>query len=150
MYPSFYYFLLESTFLIKTGIETKMADYPDCDEHVLCGDEWKVEAEAVIHDVGDNVHDIRIADVVVGDQQVYINLTTKEMCCYCIELTAQGFRVVGNQYNHIDISTGEYYETPYALLNKLSPLYMQAFGNSLVSKLEVLCSSQVHNTEEEG
>jgi len=133
---------------IDTGDSTKMADYPDCGERVLCGDEWKAEAEAVIHDVRDNVHDIKVADVVVDDQQVYINLTTKEMCSYCIELTAQGFRVVGNKYNQVDINTGEYYETPYALLNKLSPLYMQAFSNSLVSKLEALYSAQEHDPEE--
>ena len=124
------------------GVGTEMDDYPDCDERVLHGDEWKVEAEAVIHDVRDNVHEISVADVVVSNEQVYINLTTKEMCCYCVELTVQGFRVVGNEYNQVDINTGEYYETPYALLNKLSPLYVQAFGNSLASKLELLLKNR--------
>ena len=128
-----------------------MAERLDCDERVLCGDEWKVEALAVIHDVQDNVHEIKVADNPgEGDQQVYMNLTTKEMVCYCVELTAQGFRIVGNAYNKTDINTEEYYETPYALLNKLSPLYMQAFGDSLASKLQLICSSQMNSPEEDG
>ncbi len=115
----------------------------DYDERVLSGEEWKVEALAVIHDVQDHVSEILIADGSVNsDQLIHLNLTTKEKKQYCIELTAQGFRVVGFGYNQTNVPSDDYYETPYALLDKLSPMYRQAFGDSLVSKLLLLHSSQ--------
>ena len=119
------------------------------DERVLCGDEWRVEALAVIHDVRDHVSEIVIADGSVNNDQllIHLNVTTKEMNRYCIELTAQGFRVVGNDYNTTDVCSEEYFETPYALLDKLSPMYRQAFGDSLVSKLMELHSHQTANPD---
>lgn len=118
-------------------------DEHDLDERVLNGEEWQVEALAVIHDVKDHVFEIEIADRSVNnDQIIHLNLTTKEKQRYCIELTAQGFRVVGREYNQTDFSSDDYFETPYALLDKLSPLYRQAFGDSLVSKLLLLHSTQ--------
>lgn len=118
--------------------------HPHLDERVLCGDEWKVEALGVIHDVRDHVFEIEIADGSVNNDQllIHLNVTTKEMKRYCIELTAQGFRVVGHDYNQTDISSEDYFETPYALLDKLSPMYRQAFGDSLVSKLMELHSTR--------
>jgi hypothetical protein len=124
----------------------------DYDERILNGEEWTVEALAVIHDVKDHVLEIVIADRSVNnDQLIHMNLTTKEKQRYCIELTAQGFRVVGYDYNQIDVSSDDYFETPYALLDKLSPLYRQAFGDSLVSKLLLLHSSEDrrHSTDNE-
>ena len=119
------------------------------DERVLCGDEWRVEALAVIHDVRDHVSEIVIADGSVNNDQllIHLNVTTKEMNRYCIELTAQGFRVVGRDYNATDINSEEYFETPYSLLDKLSPMYRQAFGDSLVSKLMELHSHQAANPD---
>lgn len=120
----------------------------DHDERVLNGEEWQVEALAVIHDVKDHVFEIEIADRSVNnDQIIHLNLTTIEKQCYCIELTAQGFRVVGREYNQTNLSSDDYFETPYALLDKLSPMYRQAFGASLVSKLLLLHSSQNKNPE---
>lgn len=122
----------------------------DHDERVLNGEEWTVEALAVIHDVKDHVSEIAIADRSVNtDQLIHMNLTTKEEQRYCIELTPHGFRVVGYDYNQTDVESDNYFETPYALLDKLSPLYRQAFGNSLVSKLLLLHSSQRHSFDKE-
>ncbi|XP_046464187.1 GSK3-beta interaction protein-like [Daphnia pulex] len=122
----------------------------DYDERILNGEEWTVEALAVIHDVKDHVLEIVIADRSVNnDQLIHMNLTTKEKQRYCIELTAQGFRVVGYDYNRTDVSSDDYFETPYALLDKLSPLYRQAFGDSLVSKLLLLHSSRRHSMDNE-
>ncbi len=67
---------------------------------------------------------------------------------YCIELTAQGFRVVGHDYNRTDLCDEDYFETPYALLDKLSPMYRQAFGDSLVSKLMELHSSRQQSDDQ--
>lgn len=130
-------------------LDTAMAGH-DNDERVLNGEEWVVEALAVIHDVKDHVSEITIADGSVNnDQLIHMNLTTKEKHRYCIELTAQGFRVVGYDYNQINVASDDYFETPYALLDKLSPLYRQAFGDSLVSKLLLLHSSQRHSFDVE-
>ena len=130
-------------FLLLLFLGAKM-DHPHHDERVLHGDEWQVEALAVIHDVKDHVFEIEIADGSVNNDQllIHLNVTTKEMRRYCIELTAQGFRVVGHDYNLTDISSEDYYETPYSLLDKLSPMYRQAFGDSLISKLEALHSTR--------
>lgn len=124
----------------------------DNDERVLCGDEWIVEATAIIKDVCDHVQEIVLSDLPVSldnnDQHIYLNLTTKEQIKYCVELTAQGFRVVGNDYNRTDNHSEKYYETPYALLDNLSPLYRQAFGDSLVSKLQELHTAQSNRLAE--
>ena len=51
----------------------------DYDERILNGEEWTVEALAVIHDVKDHVLEIVIADRSVNnDQLIHMNLTTKE------------------------------------------------------------------------
>ena len=135
--------------LIISLLQEPSMDGHDCDERVLSGEEWKVEALAVIHDVQDHVFDIHIADGTANsDQLIHLNLTTKEKQQYCIELTAQGFRVVGYEYNQINVQSDDYYETPYALLDKLSPMYRQAFGDSLVSKLLLLHSSQRQQSTE--
>lgn len=121
----------------------------DLDEKVLCGEEWRTEATAIINDVQDHVTEINIADGTINeDQVIHLNLTTKENERYCIELTAQGFRVVGKDYDKTDVLSAEYFETPYALLDKLSPLYRQAFGNSLASKLLDLYSIQSEAEQE--
>lgn len=121
----------------------------DQGERVLCGEEWQTEAAAVVNDVQDHVEDIRIADGTFNnDQVIHLNLTTKENERYCIELTAQGFRVVGHDYDKTDDVSAEFFETPYALLDKLSPMYRQAFGNSLISRLLDLCSSQSESEHE--
>lgn len=124
----------------------EMATGFDNDERVLAGDEWKVEARAVMKDVMDHVFEISLSEEAGGcsgaqDQVVYMNLTTKEMRRYCIELTAQGFRVAGEDYNRTDGTSDKYYETPYALLDNISPLYRQAFGDSLTARLNELGDS---------
>ncbi len=48
--------------------------HPHLDERVLCGDEWKVEALGVIHDVQDHVFEIEIADGSVNNDQLLIHL----------------------------------------------------------------------------
>jgi Protein of unknown function (DUF727) len=135
-------FLIVCSFSSLSDGEMASAQSFDNDERVLCGDEWRVEAAAVIHDVRDHVQEITIAEgptSASGEQDhIFLNLTTREMKHYCIELTAQGFRVVGNKYDQTDEHSEMYFETPYAMLDTLSPLYREAFGNSLASRLQEL------------
>jgi hypothetical protein len=87
-------------------------------------------------------------------------LTTIEENRYTIELTAQGFRwllktlktieqafvfksffrIVGACHDLVQDSSGDensasFFETPYSLLESISPAYTGAFGEALVKKL---------------
>lgn len=100
---------------------------------------WNEEAKSVINDVKDHVIDIHISpELLNNDHKIYLNLTTLENRKYCIELSANGFRVVGNDFNVINSNEDNYFETPYSLLSVLSPLFHNSFGNALLSKLSAL------------
>lgn len=108
-------------------------------EEIFDEENWKKEAAAVINDIK---HHVKLAEVSrnlqATDQLIYFNLTTLENENFCVELSANGFRITGLKHDENNVKDGEYYETPYALLNKFSPLFQLSFGNSLMSKLEGL------------
>lgn len=95
------------------------------------------EANYVKQDISFAVEFVDISTVLPYEEEVvYLNLETKEREKYCIELTSQGFHIVGRKYDTIeDENATEYYETIYALLDSISPQYRQLFGESLVAKL---------------
>lgn len=69
---------------------------------------------------------------------IYLNLTTKEGKEYTVELTGEGFQVVSDRHDSAGAageSKEEIFETPYALLNRISPEFTQAFGQSLCAQL---------------
>ncbi len=104
---------------------------------------WKEEAEAVIKDVRDHVKDIYIAkNLKSKDSNIFLNVTTVEDNKLTIELSGQGFRVVGAQdhetVDDVEESEIEHFETPYSLLAKVSPGYRQSFGQCLADKLKNL------------
>ncbi|KAK4314745.1 hypothetical protein Pmani_013996 [Petrolisthes manimaculis] len=108
------------------------------EERVLDEQEWHVEAAAVIQDVKECVENIIVSSLPVSDTTIYFNLTTKEKNSYCIELTASGFRIVSDKYDDKSQPTEDYFETPYSLLDNISPLYRQSFSNALSAKLLLL------------
>ncbi|XP_042218521.1 GSK3-beta interaction protein-like [Homarus americanus] len=110
----------------------------DQEERVHDQEEWHVEAVAVIQDVKDCVSQIHISSLPSSNTTIYFNLTTKEDNTYCIELTASGFRIVGSKYDDNSQSSEEYFETPYALLDNISPLYRESFSSALAAKLMLL------------
>jgi hypothetical protein len=70
-----------------------------------------------------------------------------------VELSCQGFCVVSNTA-HDTISSDSkeellYFETPYSLLDSLSPGYRQAFGDSLAQKLRKLSSEQQQQQQQQ-
>lgn len=70
---------------------------------------------------------------------MYLNVKTQENDTYCVELSVQGFRIVGRTYDTIDdTSQSKYYETIYTLLDQVSPKYRNSFGDTLLRKLENL------------
>ena len=84
------------------------------------------------------------------NSQIFLNLVTKEDKEYTVVLNSEGFKVVGFSVNTADIDGwGEtarcclltfafsetVYETPYSLLDNLSPAYREAFGQDLTQQL---------------
>lgn len=109
---------------------------------------WKEEAEAVIHDVKDQVKDIKISEKLQSTNScIYLNLTTVEDLKFTVELSPQGFVVVAKDlHDTVQVETPSenltYFETPYSLLDSVSPGYREAFGKSLASQLRKISQEQ--------
>ena len=78
---------------------------------------------------------------------IYLNLTTVEDLKFTIELSPQGFVVVSKDvHDTISIEVPSenltYFETPYSLLDSVSPGYREAFGRSLASQLRKISQEQ--------
>ena len=86
---------------------------------------------------------------------IYLNLTTIEDLKFTVELSPQGFVVVAKDvHDTISSEISEtpseeltYFETPYSLLDSVSPGYQQAFGQSLCTQLRKI--SQEQNLKEQ-
>jgi len=128
------------------SIEVK-AKFEDCEETFLDEDGWKEEARGIIRDVEKYVQEVCVSDVLASDRgTIFLNLTTRENNRYTVELNSQGFKVVGASYDTNDLAKEVIYETPYSLLDSISPAYRQAFGDDLTDQLLKL---QATRTEEE-
>ncbi|XP_031357554.1 GSK3B-interacting protein-like [Photinus pyralis] len=107
------------------------------EEKVLDAENWRNEARSVINDVSNHVKTIEIsASSANDDGHIYLNVTTLENANYCVELSAAGFRIVGVSHDANDLDDGERYETPYALLGKISASFRRSFADELMSKLK--------------
>lgn len=126
---------------------TAATDFNDQEEIFLADEDgWKEEARAVISDVTDHVKHIQIADGLKSSRShIYLNLTILEGARFTVELSCQGFQIVGNEHNSSGNPQGEVYETPYSLLDNVSPGYRQAFGQRLFNKLEKVQKDQENN-----
>ncbi|XP_017489943.1 PREDICTED: GSK3-beta interaction protein [Rhagoletis zephyria] len=121
---------------------------------------WRSEALAVIADIQKFVNKITISTVLPCDVNgVYMNLETQEGTNLTVELSAAGFRVCGHQFDTLEVVSEEdkaqadqqsstctdlislavYYETPYSLLDSISPSYRDSFSNELAQRLKELC-----------
>lgn len=104
-------------------------------------DGWKGEALAVIHEIEPYVTEIAISDQLpCNESGVYLNLKTQEGATYTVEMSSGGFRLCGDLFDsHEEANdTAMYYETPYALLDAISPAYRQSFGAALSDRLQQL------------
>ncbi|CAG0917858.1 unnamed protein product [Notodromas monacha] len=107
------------------------------EEKVLCKEQWRSEANAVIQDVSSGLLSAAVSEVLeITDGGIYINVSTLEGNKYCIELSPNGFAIVGNGFDVRDLKEKQYFETPYSLLDSLSPMYRENFYKQLSSKLE--------------
>ncbi|XP_015511096.1 GSK3-beta interaction protein [Neodiprion pinetum] len=106
------------------------------EDKVFDKEQWKLEAEAVIADVKCHVKELKLSDKLPNtNNRVYLNLTTLEEVKYCVELSPLGFAVVDKTYDSDLNREAQYYETPYSLLNYISPEYTRSFGLLLHEKL---------------
>ncbi|XP_076445460.1 GSK3B-interacting protein-like [Babylonia areolata] len=113
-----------------------MAECGDEEEHTL-----KIEAEEVVKEVAFAVNFVEVSKVLpITDVLVYLNLCTKENDNFCVELSVQGFRVVGGQHDTVegDSTWSRHYETIYSLLDAVSPGYRNSFSETLMAKLQSL------------
>ncbi|KAL5010689.1 hypothetical protein ScPMuIL_012994 [Solemya velum] len=104
----------------------------------------KIEAEEVVKEVAFAVKHVRVsAALPCSETLVYLNLETKENEMYCVELSLQGFQVVGKKYDSVEEKyKGKHYETIYSLLDNLSPGYRTSFGDTLALRLTELQNKQ--------
>ena len=113
---------------------------------------WKNEAAGVIKDISSYVNSVAVAEnLPCSNSQIFLNLVTKENKNFTVALNPEGFKIVGfcldtidtdgyddllSTFSFIDILFREtVYETPYSLLDNISPAYREAFGNHLTDKL---------------
>ncbi|XP_034940012.1 GSK3-beta interaction protein [Chelonus insularis] len=109
------------------------------EEKVLDQDQWKVEAQAIINDVRRHVQDIKISEKLCStNNSIYLNLTTLEGLKFCVEVSGNGFSITGNQHDSVINTDNKTFETPYSLLDSISPKYRESFGNDLMKKLNNL------------
>ncbi|KAK6171210.1 hypothetical protein SNE40_019448 [Patella caerulea] len=100
----------------------------------------KIEADQVVKEVAFAVKSVDISSKIPSrENEVYLNLRTMEGSVYCVELSVQGFRVVGLCFDTIDDNEhSQHFETIYSLLDSVSPGYRQTFGDALMKKLAML------------
>ncbi|XP_034245173.1 GSK3B-interacting protein [Thrips palmi] len=108
------------------------------DEKVLNKDQWHLEATAVINDVKNHVRQISISNLEGTDDFIFLNLTTIEGQDYCIQMSKMGFAIVDVRYDSSTVEPLVCFETPYALLDSISPKYRESFALKLIDSLAAL------------
>jgi hypothetical protein len=109
-------------------------------------DGWRGEALAVISDIRAFVNSVEISLLLPCDcSGIYINLETKELKKITVELSRAGFRICGSAFDSLDLTRDTvdadgptWFETPYALLDTISPGYRASFSGALADKLSQL------------
>ncbi|KAK0064581.1 GSK3B-interacting protein [Biomphalaria pfeifferi] len=96
-----------------------------------------IEATEVVKEIAYAVKFVQISTALPSDKNlIYINITTKENRSICVELSLQGFRVVGSHFNEVNPQCfSQYYETIYSLLDSQSLEYRSTFFETLSKKL---------------
>lgn len=108
-------------------------DNPDDDNN------WEKEAEAIRNDLKNHVWEVLISSTLPSSRSaIYLNVETLERKQYCVELSSNGFKIIGDKYDDTELVNGTVYETPQSLLSAISPKYSESFCEELRSKLSSL------------
>ncbi|KAK3915089.1 GSK3-beta interaction protein [Frankliniella fusca] len=108
------------------------------EEKVLDKEQWHVEVSAVIHDIKNHVLKASTSTLESTDDFVYFNITTLEGNDYCVQMSKNGFVIAGNHHDSSSFEPAEYFETPYSLLDHISPKYRESFARQLIDSLSAL------------
>ena len=107
------------------------------------------EVEFHIKDIGFSVNQIYLSKVLPQVPHLaYINIETKEEEKFTVQLSVQGFQVVGHEFDSNGGASAKYpnaYETIYALLETISSSYTKSFSNALADKLNLLNQTEELN-----
>ncbi len=95
------------------------------------------EAQRVVNEIQFGIEKAYVSEKLVSNHSIaFINIRTLEKEEWCIQLTANGYSIVGNTFDSVTMSeSAETYETVEALMNRISPKYMKLFNESVAAKL---------------
>jgi hypothetical protein len=113
--------------------------------------DFLAEAQLAINDVGDGIvakkelskHLNNPADISIA----YINIKSNSNKEFCIELSQNGYRIVGNHFDENHQLSTIYYESLQALLTNESKSYVNSFAESLQQKLVAAQNQQQQNQD---
>jgi hypothetical protein len=117
--------------------------------------DFLAEAKLALNDLGDGiVVEKQLSKRLNNPSNVstaYLNIKTNSNKEFCIELTQNGYRVVGRHFDEKNQSSANYYESLQALLTNESKSYVDSFAQSLQEKLLVAQSKlrQGQNDDED-
>ena len=101
--------------------------------------DFLAEAQLALDDLGDGVVAEKHLATRLNDPKdisiAYLNIRSKGDKKFCIELSQNGYRVVGRQFDDKSGSAGQYYESLQALFSNESQSYVDSFAESLQQKL---------------
>ena len=103
--------------------------------------DFLAEAQLALNDLGDGI----VAEKQISKRlnnpsnvsKAYLNIKSKGNKEFCIELTQNGYRVVGRRFDDKTQPAANYYESLQALLTNESKSYVDSFAQSLQEKLLV-------------
>lgn len=111
----------------------------------------ELEAFAAVQECARFVNSLYISEVLVRTPELlFLNLVTLEGESHCLELTEKGWRICSDK---LDCMYGDfrktqhhisYYETIYALLNTISPLFCEKFGAALSEELTTKLADRIN------
>uniref|UniRef100_A0AC34R4K1 GSKIP domain-containing protein n=1 Tax=Panagrolaimus sp. JU765 TaxID=591449 RepID=A0AC34R4K1_9BILA len=112
----------------------------------------EIEAFTAIREVSAFVKSICLSEVLSRTPDlIFLNVTTLEGHTYCVELTIRGWRVCSDRedsmngdFRKLDLHS-RYFETIYQLLDVISPMYRDKFGQALTNKLNRLTDESKTN-----
>lgn len=104
------------------------------------------EAQRVVQEIKFGVDFVEVSTQLENNEAIaYLNIRTLEKEFWCVELTASGYLAVANKFDYIDQDLKEKnleelnkYETIEALMNSISPLFIEKFNSSVAERLEKL------------
>jgi hypothetical protein len=101
--------------------------------------DFLAEAQLAINDVGDGiVAEKQLSKRLNNPNDIstaYINIKSNSNKEFCIELSQNGYRIVGNHFDDNSQPSTVYYESLQALLTNESKSYVNSFAKSLQQKL---------------